>query len=188
LDRFLTQFSPLVWPLVTLAIAMVFRRDLGQALGRIGKVKYRDLELTFRDDLRQAEQLDRSIPPPAAKAAVVLEVAPDEARPLGGRLIVSPSTSDGSPERHDSPENPDLSRPRETIEAAWGVVALALARTSKLNRGSAVTNPEVGKLVGLLRSLRDRAARLDQPPPSPEDARRFVDLARRAAARIEALD
>ena len=45
--------------------------------------------------------------------------------------------------------------------------------------------PGEGMLVGLLRTLRDRAARLDQAPPSADDARRFVDLALRLASRID---
>jgi hypothetical protein len=203
LDRFLMLFSPLVWPLATLTIALIFRRDVGQALGRIGQVKYRDLELTFRDDLRQAEQLARSIPPPAAKGTVVLEVATDEAKPLVGRLIVSPSPSEGLSAGAESPAGPAGRSPREAVEAAWGAVALTLARTSKAEgdrRAPASMNPTLaarslvdrgrmaqaeGLLVGLLRTLRDRAVNPNLPSPSAEDARRFVDLASRVASRIE---
>ena len=83
LDRYLVVVrSRSSWPLATLLIALIFRQDVGKALGRVGQFKYRDLELTFRDDLRQAEQLARAIPPPASKGSVVLEVAPDEAKEL----------------------------------------------------------------------------------------------------------
>jgi hypothetical protein len=185
LDRFLTLFGLIVWPLATLLIALIFRRDLSQALGRVGMVKYRDLELTFREDLHQAEELARSIPipPPAAKDSVTLEVALDETKPLGGRLIVPPSMPDGSPCRRDLTKDLAGSRPREAIEAAWGV----LAQTSSLKRAKASTHPNLDALVGLLRSLRDRATRTDRPQPSPEDARRYVDLARQVAATIKEL-
>ncbi len=95
MDRFLTQFAPMVWPLSILIIALVFRRDLSQAFGRIGQIKYRDLELTFRDDLHRAEQLAGAIPPPAAKATILLEGAHDEPVPLIGRMISPPTTTEG---------------------------------------------------------------------------------------------
>jgi hypothetical protein len=183
LDRFLTLFGLLVWPLATLLIALIFRRDLSQALGRVGMVKYRDLELTFREDLHQAEELARSIPPPAAKDPVTLEVAPDEAKPLGGRLIVPPSMPDGLPYRRDLTKDLAGSSPREAVEAAWSVVA----RASSLKRATASTHSNLGEIVGLLRRLRDRATRADQPQPSSEDARRYVVLARQVAATIEGL-
>jgi hypothetical protein len=175
-------FSPLVWPLATLMIALIFRRDLGQAMGRIGQVKYRDLELTFRENLHQAEQLARSIPS-TDKGSVVLEVARDEPELLTGTLLVAPSMSVLALKPAESSEFLAGSCPHETIEAAWGV----LARVSKRKRGWASSNPEIARLVDLLRTLRERAVRPDAPPPSPEDARRFVDLTRQVASRIEEL-
>jgi hypothetical protein len=178
----MTLFNPMVWPLATLVIALIFRRDVSQALGRVGQVKYRDLELTFREDLHKAEQLAGSIPTPAAKGPVLLEVARDEAEPLIGRLISPPSTPDGPLRRRESLEGMAVSRPREAIEAAWGLVSRA--SKPKLRR-MAAASPDLASLVSRLKALRDRAARPDQPPPSPEDARRFVDLARRVATKVE---
>jgi hypothetical protein len=175
-------FSPLVWPLATLIIALIFRRDLGQALGRVGQVKYRDLELTFREDLHHAEQLARSIPT-TGQGSVVLEAARDEPALLTGTLLVAPSTSVLPLKPADSSDLPEASCPREAIESAWGV----LARVSKRKRGWASSHPEVDRLVDLLRTLRVRAIRPDAPPPSRDDARRFVDLTRQVASRIEEL-
>jgi hypothetical protein len=183
LDRFLTLFGLLVWPLATLLIALIFRRDLSQALGRVGTVKYHDLELTFREDLHQAEELARSIPPPASESPVVLEVAHEEAEPLGGHLIVPLSSSARSPRRRDLTKDLTGSRPREAVEAAWDV----LARASSLKRAKASTHPKLDELIDLLRSLRNRATRADQPQPTPKDARRYVDLARQVVATIEEL-
>lgn len=181
----MTLYGPLVWPLATLLIALIFRKDVGQALGRVGQVKYRDLELTFREDLHQAEQLARSIPPPAEKGPVVLEVSVDGPEPLRGRLIAPPSGPEGSPsDRSDSPEDLAGRRPRQAVEAAWGLVSRAI---SKHERASGRAHAGFAPLVDLLQKLRDRASRPDQPPPSPDDARRFVALARRVAERIEEL-
>ena len=178
MERFLTLLGPMVWPLATLLIAMIFRRDVGQALGRVGRVKYRDLELTFRDDLRQAEELAKAIPPPP-KGALALEVAPDEAGPLVGRMIAPL-------DRRNPPGELD-EHPREAVGAAWGLVARALAHSPKFNRVSAAMDRDLDAIIGRLRALRDRAARPDQPAPSHDDARRFIALARRVAARIEEL-
>ena len=175
----------MVWPLAIFLIALIFRKDVSVALGRIGQVKYRDLELTFREDLHNAEQLARSIPPAAGKASVLLEVADDESRPLVGRLIVSPSPSEESRSDSTAPVAMDLGQPREAIEAAWVHLTRSLARSSKRKKSPASTNPKVDAVVSLLRTLRDRAARPELPEPSAEDARRFVELANRIASRIE---
>jgi hypothetical protein len=90
-------------------------------------------------------------------------------------------------ERPESPEDLAGHRPREAVEAAWDILDRALARPSKGNRPSPLANPNVSSLVGMLRTLRDRSARPDQPPPSPEDARRFVDLALGLVAKLEDL-
>lgn len=197
MDRYITLFGPLIWPLATLAIALIFRKDVGQALGRVGQFKYRDLELTFRDDLRQAEQLARSVPPPASavKGSIVLEVAPEETKELVGRLIVSPSSAGAS----------IALAPREAVAAVWERVARALVRATSAEgdrQASGLTNPDVAArflvdrgrlpapellLVGLLRTMKDRAADLREATPSAEDARRYVELADRFAARLDAL-
>ncbi len=209
MDQFLTSVTPLVWPLATLVIAALFRQDVSKALGRVGQFKYRDLELTFRDDLRQAEQLARSVAPPPTPTptptkggSVVLEVAAEPAKELSGRLIVAPASSHEVEDDAESPLNLVDRSPREAVEAAWTILQTALARaTSSLGdrRATGPTNPDIAArflvsrghlagpealLVGLLRTLRDRARRLDQPAPSAEDARRFVNLALPFASKI----
>ena len=201
----MTLSAPLAWPLATLLIAVIFRHDLGRAMGRLGQLKYRDLEVTFRDDLHQAEELARSIPSPAPRAAIMLEVDVDEAKPLVGRLIGGTSTPPTmTPESRESLLDLAARAPREAVETAWGLVGRALVRSAKASgdrRASAgLANSDVaarylvdrgrltgveGVLIRLLRTLRDRSARLDQPPPSPDEARRFVELATKMASRID---
>ncbi len=198
-------FGPLIWPLATLAIALIFRKDVGQALGRVGQFKYRDLELTFRDDLRQAEQLARSVPPLAstAKGSIVLEVAPEETKELVGRLIVSPSSAVAVPPSAEAGASVALA-PREAIAAAWERVVRALARATSTEgnrRAPGLTNPDVAArflvdrgrlaapeslLVGLLRTMKDRAADPREATPSAEETRRYVELADGFVARLDA--
>ena len=178
LDQFMKLVGPLAWPLATLIIALVFRRDVGQAMSRVGRVKYRDLELTFGEYLQHAEQMARSIPP-ADKGPIVFESASEGPELPVGRLISPVLARDAPPER---PDQAGLG-PRQVIQAAWSDVA----RASKVRRRMASASPSLVALVDLLRSLRDRAAQIDQTPPSPEHARRFAELARSVALRIEDL-
>ena len=200
----MTLFSTLAWPLASLAIALMFRKEVTLALGRVGRFKYRDLEVTFREDLRQAEELARSMPAPPVKGPIVLELDPGESKPLlVGRLIGDLTPPDAPPEGPESLLKLAASSPREAVERAWFVVGRALVRAARAlgNRGdSGVSTPDLaarflhdrgrlagpeGLLVGLLRTLRDRAARTDQHPPTPDEARRFVDLALKTVSRIE---
>jgi hypothetical protein len=180
LNQFLTLLAPLAWPLASLVIALAFRRDVGQALGRVGRVKYRDLELTFGDGLQRAEQLAQSLPPMAEKPSIILEAAVDTAEPLVGQMISPLLAADGPAERTT---NPIGLRPRDMIEAAWGDVA----RASKAPGRKPTTGANLGELVDLLSTLRARAKSPDQPGPSPEHARRFAEVTRRVVARIEQL-
>ena len=132
LEKYLILFGPVAWPLACLLIAMIFRRDVTNALGRVGRFKYRDLEVTFRDDLHQAEELARSIPAPLPKAPIVLEVDVDEAKPLVGRLIGETSTpSSSTPDKREALLELAARAPRDAVEAGWGLVGRALVRAAK---------------------------------------------------------
>ena len=199
----MTLFGPLAWPLATLIIALIFREDVAHALGRVGRFKYRDLEVTFQEDLRQAEELARSIPAPPSKGPIVLELEAGEARTPVGQMIVDPSPSPSPVEGREALLKLASRTPREAVEAAWGFVGRALVRAATASgdgRAPGLSDPGVaarhlvdrgrlagveGKLVGYLRALRDRAARPGQPSPSPDDARRFVDLACHLVPRLE---
>ena len=180
MDRLLNEIGPLVWPIAAVCMALIFRRDLGQAMGRVGKLKYRELELTFREDLHEVERLVKVMPTPA----VLPELAGDEGEPLCGRLIVS-SINVVEPAEHgqNPPVESDLG-PREAVEVAWSRVAGSLAEVGRVGERRHWPGPE-GRAVGLLRDLRDRASRPDQPPPSAEDARRYVAAAHRLGSRID---
>ena len=191
----ISMLGSLAWPLATLALALIFREDLKKAMGRVGQVKYRDLELTFRDDLRQAEALAKSIPPlPPSKNAPVLEVDVHEGKTLTGHLI-------GDYPAIESPTTTGSTR--EAIDDAWKGVVRALLRAATVpgdRRASSHLDPAVAArvlvdqgrlpatgslLVAHLRALRDRANRPDEPDPSADDARRFGELSRHLAASIE---
>ena len=203
MDRFLTLLGTLAWPIATVVIALIFRLDVTRALGRVSQFKFRGVELTFREDLRQAEELARSLPPLPSSDSKILELGPAQTQPLGGQLISHfwPSNSRAN-EPHEALVEVAERSPRQAVEEAWSFVHRALIRVAigvsdRLGHGHSDTDAAVrylvdqarlvsgeAKLVGLLRRLSDRA-RLDPTPPSTEEARRFVDLALPFAREIE---
>ena len=93
LDGFIALINALAWPSASLAIAILFRRELRMALGRLGQLKYGGVELTFREDLRQAETLARSIPRPeinpgpANRPKITFETDTGNATELAGTMV-----------------------------------------------------------------------------------------------------
>ncbi len=170
----------LAWPLVTLAIALIFRRDVTQALGRMGRFKYHDLEVTFRQDLRQAEELARKLPPASQSAkaddSVILELHPGQNQPLIRRFS---DVDSGGKQRQSLLKLAEQS-PRQAIETAWAHVGETLDLV-----GAHRISPEESQLVALLRSLKIRVATIDHEPPTPDEARRFVELACPLISRIK---
>jgi hypothetical protein len=170
----------LAWPLVTLAIALIFRQDLAHALGRIGRLKYHDLEVTFQEELHQAEDLVRKLPPPSMPIkpndSIVLELSPGHEQPF-----VRPLTAFDSHARDRQSLLRTAERsPRLAIDLAWNRVGQAIGRGGRPRFNEAET-----RLVELLKTLRERALRLDRDSPSTDEARRFVELACQLTSRIE---
>ncbi len=212
MNAYLPLAGSMAWPLAALCIAYLFRREVRLALARVGQVKYRDFEMTFREDLHQAEALARTVvaaPPPR----MLLEVGQGEPVELAGSMIADAGGVVVAPPAAPQPPR-DLERlarivdrsPREAILGAWDEVQRALnAASARLGerRGGGpgrsvdaihllagrgrLEGPEL-KLVERLKAIRDRASRLaeSEPRPTPDEARRFLDLALPAAARIDA--
>ncbi len=85
--------SALAWPSAVLVIAFLFRHEVRGVLTRLGQFKYGGVEMTFRDDLRDAETLARAVPatPSSSDNAqplrVQLEVGANDAAELVGTLV-----------------------------------------------------------------------------------------------------
>ncbi len=203
LNWYVSLLGTVAWPLSTLGIALLFRQDVKRALGRIGQFRYRDLEVTFRAELQQAESLARSMPPAPPKQAAVLEIEPGGFVPLA-RPLLGDVTRPVAPLREREELMAKAARsPREAVAGAWDVVTEAIVRTAQsvAERGvSRLDDPDTAlrylvdrgwltgaeaMLVGLLRSLHDRAASPDRTAPSVDEARRFVELSLEVAGRIE---
>lgn len=143
---FVSLMNALAWPAATLVMAILFRREIGAALGRLGHVKYRDLEVNFRDDLRQAEVLAQAIPAVVGPApAPALALAPGRVRleaaeaggedDLGGMILADPHVPTA---RHEPPaargrgafDRLAARSPRDAVLDAWSEVSQALIRSA----------------------------------------------------------
>jgi hypothetical protein len=150
-------------------------------MGRMGRFKYHDLEVTFQQELAQAEDLVKKLPPPpppsAGKDSIVLELSTGQEQPFVRPLSSFHAHGKDLRTLSQQAEN----SPRLAIESAWGLVVRALGRGDRRPLPDAES-----RLLGLLQALRDRASRLDCDAPTTDQARRFIDLACPLASRIEA--
>lgn len=174
----------LAWPLVTLAIALIFRHDVTRALGRIGRFKYHDLEITFRQELCHAEELARKLPPPTASSpapkaddSIILELHPGQDQPFFRRFS---DVETRVKERRSLLQLAERS-PRKAIESAWDQLGEVIGP----GRNRRLSSDE-SRLIGLLQMLKDHAGVIDREPPTSDEARRFVELACPLRSRIEA--
>jgi 16S rRNA A1518/A1519 N6-dimethyltransferase RsmA/KsgA/DIM1 with predicted DNA glycosylase/AP lyase activity len=180
LDRTLSLLITLAWPVVTLAIALIFRQELKAALARVGQFKYGDLQVTFQQDLHEAEELAKSLPPPPpapkGKDSIVLELSPARDQPFVRPL----ATFDAASREREALWKLAEHSPRKAIEKAGYRLSQALER-----RTDQPLSDAEARLVRILQDLSDHATRSDQKSPSNVQARRFVALACPLAMRIE---
>ena len=203
----LAYVNALAWPVALVVLALIFRREIGQASSRLGRVKYRDLELTFREDLRQAEALARTIPAVAAAALapapgqVILEGDTTPGPNLGGAMIVAAMPTDPSAKGKGKDATVAPS-PREMISQAWEELVQTLIRAAARVGGRRTPAPsraddavlyltgrgwlsvDESRLFAGLSKLRDQVDQLDGAVIGVEEARRFVEAAKRLTARV----
>jgi len=48
-------FSSITWPLIILIIVIIFKRELGSVMKRVSNVKYKDLDIAFKNIKKQAQ-------------------------------------------------------------------------------------------------------------------------------------
>lgn len=207
LEGVIPLINALAWPIATVVLAVLFQREIKQAAGRLGQLKFRELEVNFREDLRQAEALALSIPAaPKASAAtpgrVLLEADEASGPTLSGTMIVAGGMAPDRESRREGGGRRVVRLPREEILAAWSELGETLVRVANsagdrklpalaraedaarllMERGSMIGDE--ARLFEILRQLRERADRHDGLGIGPEEARRFVDLAARLRARM----
>jgi hypothetical protein len=177
------MLSALAWPLAAVAIALLFRHDLSRALARLGQVRYHGVELTFRDELRQAEAMASNLVASVLPPPVIPQAADDATKNLVGTLLEPVALQPASRSEAERETLVTLARrsPRSAVLEGWSTLALAVARASSRGRLGALE----ADLVGRLRGMRDRVDKAEAPAPTAEEARRFVELAHRVSVQLD---
>jgi len=183
LSTILSFLSSLAWPTVTVIIALVFKSEISGLVLRLSNLKYKDLELTFGEDLKKAEALAK-------------------------KLNLSPSDQiDEMPELKPklSPHQALLqladTYPEAAVLEAWRLVEIALISAAKslqidmpewnsvriiseLKRLRKIDDATASFFEGL-RRLRNKAAHVPSERLTPEQATGYVELALSLAASLK---
>lgn len=167
-----------IWP-VTLVIALlILRKPLGGLIELTRRVKYKDLEIEFRDELKAIEQELQGADAP---------------------------TGDGSGRKVDLDELAEIS-PAVAVMAAWKILEASAKRLIarhgrepdynvktplKLMQTvlveSELIDDKSARSFDKLRQLRNKVTHVDEYPITETDAGEYVELAMRLRRRLDAV-
>ncbi|HEV3164786.1 MAG TPA: hypothetical protein VGZ22_12225 [Isosphaeraceae bacterium] len=203
MESFTAFLTVLIWPLTILIVAVVFRSQLVQTIGRLASFKYGEFEVGFNNELRRAEAEARSSPtPPEAVKA-----------PSGSTVLKESDRGPGAPRAGTGSSDVEslyrlaILTPRAAIREAWQRVEQALREaawaTGVADRSNALgwddaarRLAELGVLTASLRARVDRlrilfewAARAPELESSlfADHARRYIDLTREVMAPLQVI-
>jgi len=176
------------WPAALIVISVMFRADVRQLLDRLVRLKIKDVEAQFQRELRESEDLASQVIEPRR----LLGAHGESVRmihELDG-LVVPVSIPIAIPVLASSRRTPLAS-----IEESWAELAFAADRAAGTT-GTGIdpvrTLVEKGILGGStlllferLRQLRMQVAQQAGWEPSADAAKRYADLARKLATKIE---
>jgi hypothetical protein len=158
----------LAWPTVVLVVFWTLRGQVGALVGRIRRLKWKDAEAAFSEELDKAEE---KVPPPP----------PTE----------KPSDMEEQRATAQLPPAYIVQQAWLRVEHALGAASdqLGLSPTARLNYAKRLQrlnlSPEEADLLRQLRALRNQAVHSQQPDITVTDALRYKDLAESLAHRIE---
>jgi hypothetical protein len=178
MEHFVEIVKALAWPVAAIWIGYIFRAEFRQLLGRVSSFKYKDVEASFEKSLVQAEQSAQNIEKPKFEESDS-EISQKE------QLLRIAEVS-----------------PRAAVVEAWTLIETA-AMKNGLWVGSNIkrTNPKMildhlessGKfstenlsLINQLRQIRNKASHLPDFAVTQAEAERYLDLAVKGAAVINA--
>jgi hypothetical protein len=169
------------WPLTVFALAILFRREVRAVLGRLSRLKYKQLEATFDESLREVEKIAHAVMlPPTERVRQTETLTPGAEERLDRLVEISP---------------------RAAITEAWLEVesaisfagdklgisnagALSQANLVQMLHEKGIMNVGVLITYNRLRSLRNEAAHAQDFALSIKETERYVDLAKGLAAFI----
>ena len=184
MDLLVQLIVGLSWPLVVFGIVVLLRKDLTNLIGRVSKVRYKELEAEFHETLKQiaerpqqsGEQLpkpgefDAWNPPLAARKGELYELAQ-----ISSRAAILEAWIDLESQIQRSAKYLDLTSTGDSVKVFEGVVEKSKRFT-----------PSYLKHVRELRKLRNLAAHEQQLSLPKEEAMHYVTAALELAASIDA--
>jgi hypothetical protein len=179
MNTFVELIKAIAWPVTVIWLGYLFRADLRLLLSRVSTLKYKDVEANFGKKLSEAER----------KAENIIDSTPlnnESDITLKEQLLRIAEIS-----------------PRAAVVEAWTLIETAAMRNG-LWSGDAIkrTNPRIiiehlsksGKfskesleLINELRQIRNRASHLPDFAISQSEAERYLELAAKSAAVIDAI-
>src|SRR5262249_50169356 len=164
----------IAWPAVVFAIGLLFRTEIRHALGRLSHLKYRDIEASFKEELRSVEAESRLIETSLPTGPKTKMVPGPEAVEARDRLLSLAAIS-----------------PRAAITEAWleveaSVQSLAEDQGIKGQRFISAINALHAKgvipfavlnITTQLRDLRNRAAHAPEIALTQSEAERYLEQA-----------
>lgn len=176
MEHFVELVKALSWPAAIIWLGYIFRSEIRHLMGRVSAIKYGEMEANFEKSLSEAERSAEGI-----KATKINESELTQVEQLLRIAEVSP---------------------RAAVVEAWTLIETA-AMKKGLSMGTAVkrTNPKLIldhlastgefsienlELINQLRQIRNRASHLPDFAVTQSEAERYLDLAVKSAAVINA--
>ena len=165
----------IVWPLTIFTLAILFRREVRAVLARLSRLKYKDIEATFDESLREVERIAHAVTLHPPEREIQIESLTPGAEERLNRLVeISPRAA--------------ITEAWIEVESAISFAAQQLDISNKDGRPQpnlvqmlhekAIMNNEVVTTYNRLRSLRNQAAHAKDFALSITETERYVDLAK----------
>lgn len=191
LEFLASVIASLAWPATAVALVVILRRPLSAVLMKTKRLKYKDLEMDFEQELKELEAKARAISvEPKQKA-----LEPD-ARSVDAQTLLSQAESLAD------------ELPHVTVALAWSAVEDSLAgavmrlavspdyppynsssKNAQLLLGQGLIDKETLALLDGMRTLRNAVVhRAAEAPVTADQAREYLALARGICEKTDALD
>lgn len=173
----------IAWPLTVIIIMFIFKSQLGRVILTLSKLRYKDLEIEFDKDLKDAEYKARELQLPS----------PEDIKGIPEAVVPT------SP--YDRLSQIAAISPRAAVTEAWQIIELSTMEAAKAQgitvRGARAEREVIRSLVKRaklqegtldlyenLRRMRNNAVHAHEFEIDTEEAIRYVDLALSLAYRV----
>lgn len=162
----------LAWPASLFGVLFLFRAKVAELIPYIGKLKYKEFELEFRESMRELGAEAKALEGEASKEPLE---DPSVADQLYSLAELSPRAAILEAWLNVESHAAMALRSRG-IATDEEIRKLAPMRLARLIESAAALNDEEMKIFHKLRELRNRAVHLGDPDLSAQDVAEYIDL------------